>query len=291
MNPGLRYRLSRGPPRLERRHCDRLPGIMHASAFALDDRGRLWVAASGATTHLATPSCPPCRHALAVEGERTIRRSGSSGATARSTGLARRGGGRRPARSRPASRAATTLVLTQRPAADGGLGHRSAVRTCARRPAIRCTNQRDDLGSKTPGDWLAVCDAADASLTYGQGGPACTGVPAPVAVLDPHAAAGGVAILGGTALVAEWQLGKVVAVRPPWGKGHRDRSKTRCSCWRSSPVLVGDWTSGVRLLTLLLACGDLLQPCSTFATCAASFFAGADGRSSPSSALVSASRS
>ena len=59
-------------------------------------------------------------------------------------------------------------------------------------------NQRDDLGAKTPGDWLAlVRQGQDWGFPgcYGQGGAACAGVPKPVAVLDPHAAAGGVAVL------------------------------------------------------------------------------------------------
>ncbi len=84
-------------------------------------------------------------------------------------------------------------------------------------------NQRDDLGAATPGDWLAqVSEGEDWRFPgcYGQGGVACAGVPAPVAVLDKHAAVGGVAILTGqlgsavgtAALVAEWQSAKVQRV-------------------------------------------------------------------------------
>jgi glucose/arabinose dehydrogenase len=78
-------------------------------------------------------------------------------------------------------------------------------------------NQRDDLGAKTPGDWLAVVrPGQDWGFPdcFGQGGPSCAGVPEPVAELDPHAAAGGVAIVdaGSSALVAEWALGKVQRV-------------------------------------------------------------------------------
>ena len=47
---------------------------------------------------------------------------------------------------------------------------------------------------------------------YGQGGPACAGVPAPIAVLDKHAAAGAVAVTGTTALVPEWSYGKAQRV-------------------------------------------------------------------------------
>ena len=55
---------------------------------------------------------------------------------------------------------------------------------------------------------------------YGQGGVNCTGVPTPLAALDRHAAAGGVAIVTGglgetvgtSAVVSEWALGKVPRV-------------------------------------------------------------------------------
>jgi glucose/arabinose dehydrogenase len=84
-------------------------------------------------------------------------------------------------------------------------------------------DQRDDLGSRTPGDWLAVVrDGQDWRFPgcYGQGGTACTGVPSPVAVLDPHAGVDGVALvtdqlgpsLIDSAIVAEWNTGKVQQV-------------------------------------------------------------------------------
>lgn len=87
-------------------------------------------------------------------------------------------------------------------------------------------NQRDDLGGATPGDWLAVVRPGQAwgfPGCYGQGGEPCTGVPAPLAVLDKHAAVSGVAVaigslgpsVGTSALVAEWALGKVVRVPLP----------------------------------------------------------------------------
>src|SRR5262249_18370848 len=73
-------------------------------------------------------------------------------------------------------------------------------------------NQRDDLGAKTPGDWLGEVRRGQNwgfPTCYGQ----CPSQPKPVGVLDPHAAAGGVAFLdSSTALVAEWQLGKVQQV-------------------------------------------------------------------------------
>ena len=68
-------------------------------------------------------------------------------------------------------------------------------------------NQRDDLGTRTPGDWLAVVGAGRElevpRLLRAEAATACTGVPQPVAVLDKHAAAAGVAIVTG-------QLGSTV---------------------------------------------------------------------------------
>ena len=84
-------------------------------------------------------------------------------------------------------------------------------------------NQRDDLGDATPGDWLAVVRSGQDwgfPDCYGQGGSACVGAPSPLAVLDPHAAVSGVAIvtdglgpsLSSSALVAEWATGVVLRV-------------------------------------------------------------------------------
>jgi glucose/arabinose dehydrogenase len=84
-------------------------------------------------------------------------------------------------------------------------------------------NQRDDLGATTPGDWLAVVRNGQSwgfPSCYGQGSVACANVPRPVAVLDPHAAVSGVAIVRGllgtpsgtSAVVAEWAIGKVVVI-------------------------------------------------------------------------------
>jgi glucose/arabinose dehydrogenase len=82
-------------------------------------------------------------------------------------------------------------------------------------------NQRDDLGARTPGDWLAVVRQGQSwgfPECYGQGGSVCAGVPKPVAVLDPHAAVGSVVIVTGelgptvgssAALVAQWAVPKV----------------------------------------------------------------------------------
>ena len=126
-------------------------------------------------------------------------------------------------------------------------------------------NQRDDLGAKTPGDWLAlVRDGDDFGFPqcYGQGGAACDGVPQPLAVLDMHAAAGGLAIvrhelggaLGPAALVAEWAEGKVLRV-PLAAQGERAGAAVPFLTGLVHPlpvavapggvVLVGDWTTGV----------------------------------------------
>jgi glucose/arabinose dehydrogenase len=115
-------------------------------------------------------------------------------------------------------------------------------------------NQRDDLGDKTPGDWLAVVkDGQDWGFPrcYGQGGASCGGVPSPVAVLDAHAAAGGVAILNGDALVAEWSFGEVLSVALDQNRG---TTRTYVSglqqplpllATATGALLVGDWETGV----------------------------------------------
>jgi glucose/arabinose dehydrogenase len=126
-------------------------------------------------------------------------------------------------------------------------------------------NQRDDLGSRTPGDWLSI--VADGQSwkfpnCYGQGGAACTGVPQPVAALDKHAAAASVAIVTGQlgsgigtgALVAEWAKNTVLLVgldksgasasgkATPFLTGIR--TPVAMILTKSGGLLVGDWTSG-----------------------------------------------
>jgi glucose/arabinose dehydrogenase len=126
-------------------------------------------------------------------------------------------------------------------------------------------NQRDDLGARTPGDWLALVRAGQNwgfPACYGQGGTACAGVPQPVAVLDKHAAAGGVAILTrqlggwftGSALVAEWSLGKVQRVALTRNGSTYNGTVTPFLTGLENPlpvitaadgaVLVGDWKTG-----------------------------------------------
>ncbi len=126
-------------------------------------------------------------------------------------------------------------------------------------------NQRDDLGSRTPGDWLSVVREGQNWRfpgCYGQGGSACAGVPAPTAVLDKHAAVGGIAIVsralgigtGTSALVAEWAVSKVqrVALRKS-GAAYEGSVSTFLTGVRNPlaiiqaadrSLLVGDWATG-----------------------------------------------
>jgi glucose/arabinose dehydrogenase len=128
-------------------------------------------------------------------------------------------------------------------------------------------NQRDDLGSKTPGDTLAVVRAGQDwkfPACYGQGGSVCSGVPAVLATLGKHAAAGGVAVatgqlgsaIGTTALVSEWQLGTVqrVALTSSTARLSGAAPATILSGFKNplpvlatkgGTLLVGDWTTGV----------------------------------------------
>jgi glucose/arabinose dehydrogenase len=84
-------------------------------------------------------------------------------------------------------------------------------------------NQRDDLDDATPGDWLAIVERGQDwgfPDCYGQDDEACRDAPLPVAELDKHAAASGVAlaeggfgsIRGASAFVAEWATGRMIRV-------------------------------------------------------------------------------
>jgi glucose/arabinose dehydrogenase len=118
-------------------------------------------------------------------------------------------------------------------------------------------NQRDDLGAKTPGDWLAQVRRGQNwgfPGCYGQQTAACKPFPTPVAVLDPHAAAGGVAFLDGAALVSEWQLGKVRRVAlAKKGSGYTGvvepfltglKNPLPLLTTADGALLVGDWGTG-----------------------------------------------
>jgi len=127
-------------------------------------------------------------------------------------------------------------------------------------------NQRDDLGEATPGDWLAVVsEGQDWGFPdcYGQASAKCAALPAPVAVLDQHAAVSGVAVVTGqlgagvgtTALVAEWAKGKIQRVALNDDGSIAASSGTTFLTGLTSPVplatgpdgaiYVGDWGSGV----------------------------------------------
>ena len=126
-------------------------------------------------------------------------------------------------------------------------------------------NQRDDLGARTPGDWLALVRPGQSwgsPACYGQGGAVCDGVPRPVAVLDKHAAVGAVVIatgqlgasVGTSALVAEWQSGKVQRVALRKSATGYTGSVTPFLSGIKNPLalilapgdslLVGDWATG-----------------------------------------------
>jgi glucose/arabinose dehydrogenase len=127
-------------------------------------------------------------------------------------------------------------------------------------------NQRDDLGAATPGDWLSIVqEGQDWGFPgcYGQGGPSCAGVPAPLAVLDPHGAVGGVAIatgqlgpsVGNAALVAEWNVAKIQQVSlVQTNSGFKSTAVTPFLRGLHNPLalvfapdhslLVGDWATG-----------------------------------------------
>jgi glucose/arabinose dehydrogenase len=126
-------------------------------------------------------------------------------------------------------------------------------------------NQQDNLGAETPGDSLSlVKEGQDWRFPecHGQGGPDCAGVPSPVAVLDKHAAIGGVAVTSGqlgpsvgtAAIVAEWNVAKVQAVSlTRHGNGYRGAvspfltGMERPLAVALSPgrfLLVGDWATG-----------------------------------------------
>jgi glucose/arabinose dehydrogenase len=105
-------------------------------------------------------------------------------------------------------------------------------------------NQRDDLGAETHGDTLALVTEGS---SYGFPD-ATASAPAPVAVLDPHAAVTGVAIVAGNAYVAEWATGKVMRVSLAKHivaalKIDGLESPTAIVASRSD-LLVGDWATG-----------------------------------------------
>jgi glucose/arabinose dehydrogenase len=125
-------------------------------------------------------------------------------------------------------------------------------------------NQRDDLGTATPGDWLSLVRSGQAwgfPACYGQDGSACDGVPQPIATLDAHAAVSGVAIVkefgglpGSSAIVAEWAKGVVLRVALTADGDHYRGTVEPFLTGLTNPVpvatardgalLVGDWGTG-----------------------------------------------
>ena len=127
-------------------------------------------------------------------------------------------------------------------------------------------NQRDDLGKRTPGDWLSVVRAGESwgfPSYYGQVATKYSSMPRPVATLDEHAAVSGVAIITGQlgssvgtgAAVAEWMTGKVKLVRLTARDGGYTGTTVAFLGGFANPVpvmldghaalFVGDWTRGI----------------------------------------------
>jgi glucose/arabinose dehydrogenase len=291
-------------------------GLSTASAFALDPRGRLWVATSGATDHgkdavylVARAGAPPAKVVAGVRGPlgltwydsrlyvaslgRVDAFSGFRGArfAHRTTILSEPAGhgsnnsivhtpnGRMVMSISSAcdhctstSRWSATIVSFRPDGSDvrvyakgirAGFGLALYPGTSA---LLASMNQRDDLGARTPGDWLAQVRQGDDwrfPQCYGQGGPACAGAPQPIAVLDKHAAAGAVAVVDGqlgasvgpAALVAEWQSARVLRVpltktgstfkataAQPFLTGVRN--PLALATTSDGALLVGDWATG-----------------------------------------------
>lgn len=124
----------------------------------------------------------------------------------------------------------------------------------------------DQPDYKGRGDWLSIVREGEEwgfPGCYGQGGPSCAGVPAPLATLDPGGAASGIAIatgqlgpsVGTSALVGEWQVSKVQRVAlARTSSGFRSTDVTPFLRGIRGPIalafapdgslLVGDWSTG-----------------------------------------------
>ena len=276
-------------------------GLRTASALALDPRGRLWVATSGATKHNADAvylvSRAGARPVKVIRGVRGPLGLTWSGGRLYVTSLGRVDafGGLR------GTRFTTHATILVEPAGHGWnnaivrapngrmvMSISSACDHCASKTRWSATivsfrpdgsdvrvyargiragfglayyrgellvsmNQRDDLGARTPGDWLARVRQGDDwgfPRCYGQGGKTCAGVPKPAAVLDKHAAAGAVTVLGGAALVPEWTYGKVLRVALTTGATTAKpfltglRNPLPIVTTRAGTILVGDWGTG-----------------------------------------------
>ncbi len=122
-------------------------------------------------------------------------------------------------------------------------------------------NQRDDLGARTPGDWLALVAQGSAwgfPACFGQTNATCTSVPKPIAVLPKHGAAGDVAVIksagSSTAYVALWESASIESVRlDRTGSsyaGHRQafiagiKNPMALVAAPDGALLAADWASG-----------------------------------------------
>jgi glucose/arabinose dehydrogenase len=289
-------------------------GLIHASAFALDARGRLWVTTSGANTHgsdgiymVATAGARPVQVVSGPKGPLGLVWYGSElivsslGRVTAFTGLRGHRFSRRTTILRGPAGGGENNNLILAPDGRLDMGVSASCDHCTpptkwsgsivsfkpdgsdlrlyagriRAPfglafypgtsdLLASMNQRDDLGARTPGDWLAVVRQRESwgfPACYGQAGNACAGVPKPTAVLGKHAAAGGLAVLttqlggryDGSALVAEWKLGKVLRVAlhksgasyagrvTPFLAGFTNPLPVTAA---GGAVLVGDWGTG-----------------------------------------------
>ncbi len=275
-------------------------GIPQPSAFAVDSRGRLWVARSGSAQHaqdgvylVAGAGAKPVRVVSSIRGPLGLvwvgsslyvssldgveRLSGFTGsaftkrtfvlrgpvAGAENNNLVLAPNGRLVlAVSAPCDHCATSPRYSASIVsfnADGSdlqvvaSGIRAAYGLVYRDGKLYASlNQRDDLGAKTPGDWVAVIENGQHwgfPQCYGQGGSACDAVPSPLGVLDPHAAGGGVAVYGDGVLASEWVYGKVMRV----GLGGGEATPFLTGLSHPLPLLtapdgsllVGDWGTGV----------------------------------------------
>jgi len=280
-------------------------GLKHASAFAFDGKGRLWVTTSGVADHrsdglylVARAGARPVKVAhldgplgltwyrnrlyvasigrVTAFGElygtrfvsrRTILRGPVAGASnnaivATANGRLLMSVSTTCDHCVPTSRWAAAIVSFRPDGSDLRM-YASRIRAAyglALVPGgvLATMNQRDDLGARTPGDWLALVKQGQDwrfPSCYGQAGSACAGVPKPVAVLAKHAAAGGLALADGSAFVAEWQMGSVLRVALTRTGGTYAGTAATFLLGMRSPlpvvgdpsgaILVGDWTTGV----------------------------------------------
>ncbi|HUK94951.1 MAG TPA: hypothetical protein VLU96_07825 [Gaiellaceae bacterium] len=282
-------------------------GLEHASAFAFDRRGRLWVTTSGASDHSSDAlyvvprrGARPMKVAGRLDGplgltwyrgtlyvasigrvtafsslhgtrfatRRTILRGPVVGASnnaivATAAGRLLMSVSTTCDHCVPRSRWAAAVVSFRPDGSDLRI-YATRIRAAfgltlvPRSDELLATmNQRDDLGARTPGDWLALVRKGQDwgfPACYGQRGSACSGVPKPLAVLDKHAAAGGVTLSHGSAYVAEWQSGKVLRIRVERVHGGYRATRSTFVLGIDNPlpvirspggeILVGDWSTG-----------------------------------------------